>query len=574
MMVNTVTKSYKIFFMMIAAAVVFLFIPGGALGESIISSKHNLSFTGPGTVKASSESEVCIFCHTPHNASTEAPLWNRYQSGQTYTTYTSSTSRASIGQPTGASKLCLSCHDGTVALGMVRSRAQEIPFTSPIRGNNNLGSDLSDDHPVSLVYNTALTFMNPGLKNPSLLTGQVKLDASSQVQCTSCHDPHNNQYGDFLVVDGKNSNLCVQCHNVPSWAGSSHQESAQTFSGVFPKAGWETVADYGCQSCHTPHNAGGNARLLNYGAEEANCAVCHDGSVAQTNINSEFNKFSHHPIGDFTGVHDPSEAMLVSSPRHVECADCHNPHAVRDQDSVVPGSLNMVKGIDASGAEVSQIQNEYELCLRCHGDSAGGFPYVDRQYPEINTRFEFDSANASYHPVMSIGKNTDVPSLISPYTTSSIIQCSGCHNNNNGSGAMGIGPNGPHGSDFSPLLERRLTLQDNQSESLSTYALCYKCHDRNSILANQSFPYHRKHIVEERAACTACHDPHGVRNATHLINFDRNVVQPSGMGGMGGGQILFEDLGQFAGRCYLSCHGKNHNPETYGMGGMGGGMGM
>ena len=88
----------------------------------VASTKHNLSVTGTGNIKATSEQEICIFCHTPHNSAPQAPLWNRASSGSVYTPYNSSTIFSSPGQPTGASMLCLSCHDGTIALGSVLSR--------------------------------------------------------------------------------------------------------------------------------------------------------------------------------------------------------------------------------------------------------------------------------------------------------------------------------------------------------------------------------------------------------------------------------------------------------------------
>ena len=87
----------------------------------ILGSKHDLSAVGPGPIKAATEAEVCLFCHTPHRALDVVPLWNHEMSQATYTPYTSSTKKAAVGQPSGASKLCLSCHDGTVALGAVHS---------------------------------------------------------------------------------------------------------------------------------------------------------------------------------------------------------------------------------------------------------------------------------------------------------------------------------------------------------------------------------------------------------------------------------------------------------------------
>ncbi len=83
----------------------------------IIATKHNLSMYGPGPVKALSTTEICIFCHTPHNSSPDFPLWNREDPGENYDLYGSPTVIATIGQPTGGSRLCLSCHDGTIAIG-------------------------------------------------------------------------------------------------------------------------------------------------------------------------------------------------------------------------------------------------------------------------------------------------------------------------------------------------------------------------------------------------------------------------------------------------------------------------
>jgi hypothetical protein len=78
---------------------------------------------------------------------------------------------------------------------------------------------------------------------------------------------------------------------------------------------------------------------------------------------------------------------------------------------------------------------------------------------------------------------------------------------------------------------------------------------------------HRKHIVEENTPCNICHDPHGISSSqgsmtgnSHLINFDISAVNPS-TGMMG--RLQFIDDGDFAGRCYLNCHGFNHNPRSY-----------
>ena len=93
------------------------FNPLFAEAQTIVNTKHNLSVTGPGTIKALTETRVCIFCHTPHNAAPSTPLWNKELKPVNYILYSSSTLLAKINQPAGPSKLCLSCHDGTIALG-------------------------------------------------------------------------------------------------------------------------------------------------------------------------------------------------------------------------------------------------------------------------------------------------------------------------------------------------------------------------------------------------------------------------------------------------------------------------
>jgi len=552
--------------------------------DTILASKHDLSVAGPGTIKAVTESEVCIFCHTPHRAG-QAPLWNHTLSAATYIPYSSSTTKAAIGQPTGASKLCLSCHDGTVALGMVGTRSGVIAMKSGVStlpvGRSNLGTDLSDDHPVSFTYDNALTTANGQLKDPSSLTAKVRLDHDKQLQCTSCHDPHDNQFGKFLVQDNTASALCMNCHSPNFWQNSDHRLSNKTWSGVgqnpWPHTTGNSVAVNACENCHAPHSAGTPSRLLNFADEEQNCYSCHNGNVAAKNIQNEFTKPSVHPILTTSGVHDPTENP-INPPRHVECADCHNPHAAKTTPAVAPnasGAMAGLTGVNAGGAVVYPLTAEYELCFRCHADSiARGPARVPRQLVETNKRLQFKSENASFHPVEAVGKNPNVPSLIQPLTTSSRIYCTDCHNNDQGPGALGPGPNGPHGSIYTPLLERELVLSDFNAENFSIYALCYKCHDRNSIAADQSFKVtdalgrdlnrgHFFHVAglngtNGPAACTTCHDSHGVQSQARLINFNTLYVTPSS-----NGRLEYNSTGTFSGNCSLTCHNHDHVMSTY-----------
>lgn len=544
----------------------------------IADTQHNLSVTGPGLIKSTTEQEICIFCHTPHRARTDTGLlWNREDSLQTYTTYTSSSMLAIVGQPTGASKLCLSCHDGTIALGSVVSRPDEIPFAGGIRfmpdGDTKLATDLSNDHPVSFIYDESLAIDNGELISPTILTNEVRLDQSGMVQCTSCHDPHNNTLGKFLVRPVNFSDLCIACHDRTDWPISSHALSMSTWSGVgpdpWPHTSFSTVAENACQNCHRAHNAGTDQRLLNFALEEDNCLACHSGNVATTDIEFELTKQFRHPVQDFAGVHDAAEDFTTFVPKHVECVDCHNPHRVNGLQQSAPavsGAQLGVPGISATGLSIDEADFAYEICFKCHADNnVLSFVDINRQISQINTRLEFDISNPSFHPVEAAGRNSNVPSLLPPLNVNSQIYCTDCHNNDGGPANGGLGPAGPHGSVNKYLLERNYTTFDNTSESAFEYALCYKCHDRDSILGDESFAEHDEHVRGEDAPCSACHDPHGVSstqgnsvNNSHLINFDRNIVSPNSMG-----LLQFEDLGDFRGRCFLSCHGEEHDPEEY-----------
>jgi predicted CXXCH cytochrome family protein len=552
------TVAYAILFIL-----AFQALPVNA--QSVVNSLHNLSVSGPGTVRATSETQVCIFCHTPHNSKPVSPLWNRDDPGLSYTLYQSSTIQAAPGQPDGSSILCLSCHDGTIALGHVLSRPTDIDFSGGITvmpaGSANLSKDLTDDHPVSFIYNSALASADGQLRDPSAILPPVRLE-DQRMQCASCHDPHNNFNTRFLQVTNQFSDLCFRCHDRNYWGGSSHSTSSSTWNNAapdpWPRTPYPTVAENACENCHAPHNAGGKPRLMNYLAEERNCLSCHNGNVANTNIEAQLTKAYLHNVYNYTAVHDASEDEVVLT-RHVECEDCHNPHAVRSWPASAPavnGFNEGVRGVNQDGNPVNPVRYQYEICYRCHAESPDKpSSHTVRQVEQSNVRLEFDLINPSFHPIEGPGRNLNVPSLIAPdYSESSVMYCTDCH------ASDGSGPAGPHGSVFPAILKYRYATADNTLESYSNYELCYRCHDRNSILNDESFAYHERHIVEETTPCNACHDPHGIShtqgnstNHAHLINFDLNIVFPDN-----NGRFRYEDNGTFSGRCYLRCHGRNH----------------
>jgi predicted CXXCH cytochrome family protein len=312
----------------------------------------------------------------------------------------------------------------------------------------------------------------------------------------------------------------------------------------------------GCMSCHMGHGMRNTAMLPKDGPNL--CYRCHGDTadiarakqrralaahVTLKDIRREFNKPYHHPV-EKTGIHRYGEILPEtdsSMPRHSECVDCHNYHYARKGNTMVA-----IKGTTRQGLKTESVSNEYELCFNCHSSSAN-LPVDQTNKAEL-----FNTTNPSYHPVIGAGKNHDVPSLIPSLTTSSIIKCTDCHNNDDP-----LGPKGPHGSIYEHILKKNFVSTDGPEEA-SKYDLCYSCHRRESILSSVSFPLHNLHISIVGTSCRTCHNPHGSTKYPHLIDFNSISVSPSDSG-----RLAYVSQGNRAGQCYLTCHGQNHDPASY-----------
>jgi len=344
--------------------------------------------------------------------------------------------------------------------------------------------------------------------------------------------------------------------------------SASNVSKLQGSHGDRSILVKSCRACHRGMNMAVNG-------EEGTCLKCHgdaaaraemirDGYFKETgnlnlaNIASELSKPYNHPVLTIQAVHPRGERLpedFVNAARHSECVDCHEPHLVEKG--------NPFRGLKGRrvGNFITDIEKEYELCYRCHSESA------NLPGQSTNKHEEFKTTNPSFHPVEGEGKSTFVISLKKPYVAQkqkpneiSEISCRDCH----GSDDPG-GPKGPHGSIFSGLLVLNYQTEDGLAESEHAYALCYKCHDRVSILSNESFPYHSLHIkgrsgVNDGTSCFTCHDAHGSTQYQHLIRFNEDVVFENA-----DRRLRYESQGYSArqGACYLSCHGVEHNPKEY-----------
>ena len=184
---------------------VMMLVAGSAFA-AITGTPHDLS------AAATETDEICVYCHTPHGAGAAgfAPLWNRTTINAA-TVYNSATLDAAVSLAsvnTSDAPLCLSCHDGA-SLGSALNNppAGGTPTgLTEITGGANIGTDLSNDHPIGFNYGDAATA-------DAEINGSITLPIfDGDMWCSSCHDVHDNSNTPFLQLANGGSALCLTCH--------------------------------------------------------------------------------------------------------------------------------------------------------------------------------------------------------------------------------------------------------------------------------------------------------------------------------------------------------------------------
>jgi hypothetical protein len=236
---------------------------GAGAGTGVLDSVHDMRNAATvGAIDAGGNDRVCAFCHTPHHAQLNVsvddyyPLWSRALDTNTFTAYASATINAAdyaADIAIGPTRLCMSCHDGSIApdqhYGVAGTKA---PLTDDSYGKagvgslvGGVGSGLTNDHPVGFNYtavaagpslntddtvvptadatkdayirtatgNTLVFKTNPGI------SVQSRLFQDQYMTCATCHDVHNKknvssgETANYLVLgEQKDSALCLTCH--------------------------------------------------------------------------------------------------------------------------------------------------------------------------------------------------------------------------------------------------------------------------------------------------------------------------------------------------------------------------
>ena len=363
--------------------------------SDVKSTKHNLSSSGPGPTKAApgGTTQICVFCHTPHGANTSmgGPLWNRNEGSATYIGYDSLSLDAKdltvqsdwSGQPLGSSKLCLSCHDGTIALGnVVNAPGSGLGSEILIGGvtgtkmpagtdgyTRNLGGNLANDHPISVTYSTALTSRDGELRplasmpmitntskhplvgvrtpregsgignlvregitetRPVLPLEKTGASGAGQVQCTTCHDPHIKE----STLTGS-VNTITEERNIKFLRRNRFQMAAPTAA--------YSDNDIMCLACHQKgHNGPGGVVDSFSWAYSAH---------ANPNVAGHIYKAGAADVREFP------QGMPVWK---VACLNCHDTHTVTGARR-----LTRLGGTGVAGGSTLEA-----TCYQCHSSSA------------------------------------------------------------------------------------------------------------------------------------------------------------------------------------------------------------
>jgi hypothetical protein len=558
-------------------------------------------------VQAADEDEICVFCHTPHGANLSAPgpLWNRSISVATYNTYNSGSLDATmegvaLDQPNGISKLCLSCHDGTIAIGSVKNRSgsggyQAGPIsmsgvegdgTMPVGPNGattgftrRIGTDLTNDHPISFTYDTTLANKDGELRDPASepeignrapgVSPHIPLD-NGQVQCNSCHDPHIRDDVDptknikflrlnrFQKVSPTSTNfseandiICMACHDKDGWVGSAHAtdfvadeqytDAAATLR-EFPlnTQVWETA----CLTCHDTHTVQGSRRLLREGVDgptgangektggnaaiEETCFACHSsdgGTLTSQGLNTQVPDIkTDFNLGGTYATHMPltNDEQVAGMEKHdIGTVGTDSQETGQRGKDFIESQASLGK-ISAGGS----LNNRHVECTDCHNPHR---VMRRRMFNDDHLSGGLDSAGTHAHDISDIQAET-------PYST---------HNNLASGvlrGTFGVEP--VYTSNNFNIEPTDFTVKrgdpgtpgfgggsTNVTEPYVTreYQICLKCHS--------NYAYDTPPMMSDSSATTQS----GINNVTQYTNQAReynspNTHQPEGvsMGADGG----------------------------------------
>ncbi|MHB8482530.1 MAG: cytochrome c3 family protein [Nitrospiria bacterium] len=374
--------------------------------EDITNTRHNLSVNPPDVTKhpeifpkgtpgqdprrvfTSQTTEICVFCHTPHGAnqaaaaSIQAPIWNRQLSSSQYTLYDQVWSKSfdgklNLGAPTGYSRLCLSCHDGTVALGAVINKPGSGGYTDPLSSTFNNSS-------FKMTYQGGDVYPSGPQQDPSLRgfpsntmpVGSGELTGDTRRLGTNLTSTHPISFLFDSILAAKDTELVdpgAPLKRAPGVTVTDHTPISP--AARYPGDNINIYDSVQCTSCHNPHQVDYpkflRASIFNnppeHPGEQIICLYCHakPGWVGSTH---QVSKALHNPYPDATNPYDFDGSHTVDQ---FACRNCHDPHTVRGAKRIHR------EGVDNAGQDATE-----KTCFLCH--SPNNQPAVTGQTNSYN----------------------------------------------------------------------------------------------------------------------------------------------------------------------------------------------
>ncbi|MEN6431053.1 MAG: cytochrome c3 family protein [Coriobacteriales bacterium] len=354
---------------------------------------------------------------------------------------------------------------------------------------------------------------------------------------------------------------CVKCHNdemTKSYQSSSSLMATMTTFGVHSSPESRILARLGgtlndpyeeafCFKCHSKaSDSQGSTWTFSYARDRYGVASMSATSVAiygQVVLGS--GAFFAHDPRDYSNKHKASHSdettgyigQVAAANKHVECADCHDPHDAGAGARTIGGANGNKVGPAQYGVQalsvtlpstawstptasayswVETATYEYQTCLKCHTrganaaleswGGAGADAWTD-------VALEFNPKNTSYHPVMGVTSNDSsvyTAWMKDPWKSvaTQTMACSDCH------GDVSAAALGPHGSSIKHILKGYWPLDSSGTPyTLSAVSedtrglLCAQCH----VVDTSTGPRAHLNTNHRSEYCYRCHIivPHG-----------------------------------------------------------------
>ncbi|HEX6266578.1 MAG TPA: cytochrome c3 family protein, partial [Burkholderiales bacterium] len=371
--------------------------------------------------------------------------------------------QGALDQPGGSSKLCLSCHDGTLAVGSVNvlngqgsSTAQGtvgIDMTGTGAGGamppgagtstgftRNLGVDLKNDHPISVTYNSLLATRDGELRpvdaaqkwppgsgsvigprapgaRPAAPLEPTGASGAGQVQCGTCHDPH--------------------VRETDAAKGNQKFLRLNRFQEAAPANTLDTANDIACLACHDKNIGGG---VWAYSAHA-------NPLVAQQ-------------------TYTPSAAALREFPANLpawkaSCLNCHDPHTAQGAQHLAREGTSSAASPKAGGAAASE-----ETCYQCHSPTPA-LLNPGNLIPDIRT--DFSAARRMPITVNEPGGD-EAHDIGGVFSDAGVVDCSGAAN--------GCGKD---------MVESRTRLGHGPGNLGNRHVECSDCHNPHRVVKFRDF---------------------------------------------------------------------------------------